>query len=75
MYAIRSYYGARTTIAQWLPRRAERVAVLTEYVKSHETTKPDIWAGRDFQLDGRADLQPVVVAIWDSGIDMQVFLV
>jgi len=65
--------SARTTIAQWLPLRAERVAVLTEYVKSHETTKPDIWAGRDFQLDGRADLQPVVVAIWDSGIDMQVF--
>ena len=51
----------------------EMIAVLSETIAAHAVEKPDIWAARDVALDGRGDLNPVVVGIWDTGIDVALF--
>jgi len=63
----------RTNVTLFLPLRRERVDVLTAYVKANEKVKADIWAERSVDLTGEGGLTPVVVAIWDSGVDMAVF--
>jgi len=55
--------SARTSVALWLPLKAERVAVLTAYVAAHKKAKPDIWAARSFDLQANQNLTPVVVGI------------
>jgi subtilisin family serine protease len=55
------------------PFQATAAAVLGEVIAAHATEKPDIWAARAVSLDGRPDLTPVVVAIWDSGVDTALF--
>ena len=63
----------RTNLAHFLPLKAERVAVLSAYVAANQKTKADIWAARSVDLAGEKNLVPVIVAIWDSGVDMPVF--
>ncbi|MBI5693035.1 MAG: S8 family serine peptidase [Verrucomicrobia bacterium] len=63
----------RTNLAHYLPLKAERVAALAAYIASHQKTKPDIWAARAVDLAGVSGLTPVVVGIWDSGVDVAVF--
>ena len=63
----------RTNVAQYLPLKAERVAALTAYVTANQKTKFDIWAARAVDLSAEANLTPVIVGIWDSGVDMAVF--
>jgi hypothetical protein len=49
------------------------VELLAEYIAVHDDVKPDIWAERDVDL-GQADgLHPVVIAVWDTGVDPGVF--
>jgi subtilisin family serine protease len=55
------------------PVQAAAAGVLGEIIAAHATEKPDIWAARDVVLDGRPDLTPVVIAIWDSGVDPSLF--
>ncbi|MCC5806440.1 MAG: S8 family serine peptidase [Opitutales bacterium] len=56
-----------------LPRRDDAVEVLTEYIEANREDKPDIWAERSVDLTDRDDLTPVIVAVWDSGLDPEVF--
>jgi subtilisin family serine protease len=63
----------RTNLAHYVPLKAERVAALTTYVQAHQKQKEDIWAARSVELQASPVLRPVVVAIWDSGVDMEVF--
>ena len=65
--------GARTAVAHWLPLKAERVAALTAYVAAHKQVKPDIWAARSIDLAAEPKLTPVVLGIWDSGVDVAVY--
>lgn len=65
--------GARTNYLFFLPLKAERVAVLTAYVKNNAREKPDRWTPRQVDLDQAAGLTPVVVGIWDSGVDTALF--
>jgi subtilisin family serine protease len=64
---------ARLYLRVFQPVQAAAVAVLGEVIAGHATEKPDIWAARDVSLDGRPGLTPVVVAIWDSGVDTLLF--
>lgn len=64
---------ARLTIEVLEPFREEMVAVLGETIADHTIQKPDIWAARDASLEGRVDLTPVVIGIWDSGVDVLLF--
>jgi hypothetical protein len=63
----------RTNLAQYLPLKAERVAALTAYVAANQKTKTDIWAARAVNFTTEEKLTPVIVGIWDSGVDMAVF--
>ncbi len=56
-----------------IPLGAARGAVLREYIAAHNVVKPDIWAAREVTLTDSQHLTPVLVAIWDSGIDVSLF--
>lgn len=62
-----------TVIEAYLPLQAERVAVMQAFIDANHVEKPDIWAAREVDLSDTQNLTPVIVAIWDSGIDNAVF--
>jgi len=47
--------------------------VLRAYIAANQANKPDIWAARDVELTAADGLTPVVVGIWDTGVDASVF--
>jgi subtilisin family serine protease len=63
----------RTNIKYEMPLRAEIVAVYQDYIDQHKTAKPDIWPARSVTLTADQKGTPVVVAVWDSGVDGRVF--
>ena len=63
----------RTAVDVVLPYREQIVSVLQTYIESNRTEKPDIWAARSVDLGASADAQPVLVAIWDTGVDPDVY--
>ena len=56
-----------------LPLKNARVEVLSHYVSAHNVVKPDIWAAREVTLDAGEKITPVLVGIWDSGVDVSIF--
>lgn len=68
-----SLIGMRQTIDVILPYRDEVVEVLGAYIDANRVEKPDIWAERDVVLSESDDVDPVVIGIWDSGVDAGVF--
>jgi subtilisin family serine protease len=56
-----------------LPLKEDMLAVLDATVAKHQKPKVDIWAARTADLTKTSGLQPVTVAIWDTGVDVQVF--
>jgi subtilisin family serine protease len=62
--------NALQSVIPLLPARSE---VLKQYIVAHNRVKPDIWAMREVTLTKDQNLSPVLVAIWDSGIDVSLF--
>lgn len=56
-----------------MPLREQRMAVLAEVVAAHTEEKENIWPARSVTLNEDDDYAPVVVGIWDSGVDIEVF--
>jgi len=56
-----------------LPLKNIRADVLSGYIDTHNVTKPDIWAAREVTLNAKEHLTPVLVGIWDSGVDVSIF--
>ena len=56
-----------------LPVKQEMIAVYEDYIKANKVEKVDIWADRDINISGEKNLSKVAVAIWDSGVDMEIF--
>ncbi len=67
--AVRAAYALRET----LPLKEQTVKALAEVIDAHRTEKPDIWAARSVTLDAAEKLTPVVVAVWDTGVDATLF--
>jgi subtilisin family serine protease len=65
--------GVRKSIQFDVPLKDQRSEVLGKYVTAHNVMKPDIWEARDVTLTAKDKLTPVLVAIWDSGIDVSIF--
>jgi hypothetical protein len=65
--------AARVALDVWLPRHQDMEDVLGAIVAAHTTVKADIWAARDVTLAARADLTPVLIGIWDTGVDPAVY--
>jgi subtilisin family serine protease len=57
-----------------LPLKDDLVAAYAAVLDANKTEqKADIWAARDVTLDDSAKLSPVVVGIWDSGVDVSLY--
>ncbi|TDK27134.1 hypothetical protein E2F46_02665 [Luteimonas aestuarii] len=56
-----------------VPHAAAQLAALDAYIAANHVRKPNIWLDRDISLYGREDLSPVIVGIWDSGVDTSLF--
>ncbi len=55
----------------WL--NATGADVLSRYIAAHNVRKPDIWAAREVTLTADQKLAPVLVGVWDTGVDVSVF--
>ncbi|MEO7012764.1 MAG: S8 family serine peptidase [Dokdonella sp.] len=56
------------------PYFPEVTAALGKYIVAHKKLKPDIWAERKLALTkDSTELTPVVVAVWDGGVDTTLF--
>jgi hypothetical protein len=47
--------------------------ILGDYIAAQNAKSPDIWQARDVTLTNNQKLTPVVVGIWDSGVDTTLF--
>ena len=56
-----------------LPLNPLIVEVYTGIIDANATTKKDIWADRDVALKATDKATPVVVCIWDSGTDVDIY--
>jgi hypothetical protein len=65
--------GTRDYLEFAPPLSAAQAYVLKEYIAKHNVAKPDIWAARDVTLTSSEKLTPVLVGIWDSGVDVSVY--
>lgn len=65
--------GIRYAIEIQLPLKNEIVAVYDKYIKENRVVKADIWKERSVDLSETDNLQPIVVAIWDTGVDIEVY--
>lgn len=61
----------RVAYTTFIPLKDERASVLGAYLAAHAKAKDDIWAARQIKLDTADGLHPVVIGIWDSGVDVQ----
>lgn len=65
--------GSAYTLREVIPLKPQMVAALSEVVDAHTVDKPDIWAARNVTLGAGEKLTPVVVAVWDTGVDVKLF--
>ena len=63
----------RLLLTRLLPLKDQAVAALGAYIDANRIEKPDIWAERSVVLDSSSEASPVVVAIWDSGVDTKIY--
>jgi len=71
--AARQLVGFRFLLTLGLPIRDDAVAVLGEEIAKHAKPKVDIWPERDVDLSSETGLTPVTVAVWDTGVDVDVY--
>jgi subtilisin family serine protease len=65
--------NTRVALQFLVPLKTQRADVLGPYIKAHNATKPDIWQAREVTLNPEQKLTPVVVGVWDSGVDVSLF--
>ena len=65
--------STRMTLEEILPLKDVIFATLDKRVQAEATEKKDLWTQRLVTLEPAEVKQPVVVAVWDSGIDPAVF--
>jgi subtilisin family serine protease len=63
----------RAALTTNMPLREDIVAVYGEMIDGHRIEKENIWLARDERLDPRRQAEPVLIGIWDSGVDCAVF--
>lgn len=71
--AARRLVGMRYTMDMFIPVKDIVASTYSAMIAENKVVKPDIWAERSVVLDAHSDAQPVVVGIWDSGVDAAVF--
>lgn len=72
-----SLVGARVMLDQLIPLAEEITIILRSLIEKHpeETTGIDIWPQRTVILTEASAAFPVTIAIWDAGVDLDLFAV
>jgi subtilisin family serine protease len=65
--------GLRNTLQFYLPVEGAAHDVLRQYVADHKALQSDIWQAREVTFAADERLTPVIVGIWDTGVDVSVF--
>ena len=65
--------GDRVELQFGVPLKDVRAEILGKYIAAHNVVKPDIWAAREVTLNAGDKLTPVLIGIWDSGVDVSIF--
>lgn len=68
-----SLVGAAFTLDQFLPAARAIGQQLQATLAANRVEKTDIWAARQLDLSRDAGAEPVVLAVWDSGVDTEIF--
>lgn len=68
-----SLVGVQQNLRDSMPLREQRLAAYQKLIDAHTEEKEDIWPARSVTLAPDAGYAPVVVGIWDSGVDAEVF--
>jgi subtilisin family serine protease len=63
----------RAGICCFIPIEDPLGDLLKKYIAAHLVVKPDIWAAREVTLEAGDKTTPVLVGIWDSGIDASLY--
>jgi len=63
----------RVVLTEVLPVKEEMVAVYGDYIAANRVEKTNIWSARDAVLPAGGDLAPVMLGVWDSGVDVAIF--
>jgi subtilisin family serine protease len=61
--------GERASLEVSIPLGKPIAAAMTAVIDANKVTKPDIWNARAVTLGKKDKLTPVVIGIWDSGVD------
>jgi subtilisin family serine protease len=64
---------ARKALQFDVPLKGLRATMLRQYITAHHVIKPDIWAAREVTLTAADHLTPVLIGIWDTGVDVFLF--
>lgn len=70
---VTSIVSVRNAFDHTLPFRDDLVAVLQNIIDKNQVAKVDIWTERLVNLSESAKAKPVVIGIWDSGTDVDLF--
>ena len=65
--------GLRFTLVKSLPLNNEVVEVYSALIDANKVEKENIWSAREYALGPDKGKRPVVIGIWDSGVDVSVF--
>jgi subtilisin family serine protease len=65
--------SVRLALKIMIPLKDEIVAAFQTIIDAHRVAKKDIWAERAVTLQADQKLTPVLVGVWDSGVDPNVF--
>ena len=65
--------GIRNSLVFSIPIKDPVIAALTEVIQPHTVAKADIWKERVVVLTEKDKGTPVVIGIWDSGVDPKVY--
>jgi subtilisin family serine protease len=65
--------SARFALLAVLPLKQTLVDSYSSYLAAHQVAKADIWAARDVTLTPAQTRGPVVIGIWDSGVDTALY--
>ena len=63
----------RASLELSIPLKQPVLAALNSVIEAHKVAKPDIWKDRTVTLTPNLPATPVVIGIWDSGVDPRVY--
>ncbi len=65
--------GMRNNLVNYLPVKTQIVAALAAVIDANKTVKPDLWTPTLVNLSPSSTASPVVIGVWDSGVDIGIF--